>query len=74
MININICDGDILSGDKGEYTIRQAAAGNWCVDVDVYGKETATYISFDTAEEAYSFAKIEDGGQLETVGNIYDEE
>ena len=73
MIKIN--DGDVLSGNKAEYTIRQAAAGNWCVDVDVYGKETATYRSVDTLEEAYNFARTEDGGgELETVGNIYEKE
>lgn len=38
-----------------EYTIRQAAAGNWCVDVDMAFNETETYVCFDTEKEAYSF-------------------
>lgn len=40
---------------ENEYTIRQAAAGNWCVDVQPYAGETSTYLCFSTESEAYAF-------------------
>lgn len=43
-------------GNNGyEYVIRQAAAGNWCVDIQPYAGEEQTYICFKTEGEAYNF-------------------
>lgn len=58
-----LTDGDFLTGDGVEFTIRQAAAGNWCVDVRKYGEEEQTYNSFDTIGEAVLFA-IKEGAEI----------
>lgn len=60
-----IADGDFLTGGGVEFTIRQAAAGNWCVDVSKYGEPEQTYNSFDTIGEAVLFA-IKEGAEIET--------
>lgn len=43
------------AGTGYEYVIRQAAAGNWCVDCEPYAGDTETYACFQTEDEAYSF-------------------
>lgn len=60
---IEITDGDFLTGNGVEFTIRQAAAGNWCVDVTKYGEEEKTYNCFDTIGEAVLFT-INEGAEI----------
>ena len=44
------------SKDNGiEYIIRQAPAGNWCVDKTSYGEETGSYCWFNNENEAIDF-------------------
>ena len=59
-----ITDGDFLTGNGIDFTIRQAAAGNWCVDVSKYGEEEQTYNGFDSVGEAVFFA-IAGGAEIE---------
>lgn len=59
-----ITDGDFLTGNGLNFVIRQAAAGNWCVDVSKYGEEEKTYNGFDTIGEAVLFA-IAGGAEIE---------
>lgn len=59
-----ITDGDFLTGNGLNFVIRQAAAGNWCVDVSKYGEDWQTYNSFDTIGEAVLFA-IAGGAEIE---------
>lgn len=59
----NLTDGDFLTGDGAEFTIRQAAAGNWSVDVRKYGEPEQTYNSFDTIGEAVLFT-IKEGAEI----------
>lgn len=59
-----ITDGDFLTGDGVEFTIRHAAAGNWCVDVSKYGEDEQTYNAFDSIGEAVLFA-IKEGAEIE---------
>lgn len=58
-----LTDGDFLTGDGTEFTIRQAAAGNWCIDANKYGEEGQTYNNFDTIGEAVLFA-IKEGAEI----------
>lgn len=51
-----------------EYSVDQAAAGNWCVDVCEYGREADHYACFDTESEAYCFILgMEEGEKPEEV-------
>lgn len=59
-----ITDGDFLTGNGLNFVIRQAAAGNWCVDVSKYGEEEQTYNSFSSIGEAVLFA-IAGGAEIE---------
>lgn len=61
---IEITDGDFLTGNGIDFTIRQAAAGNWCVDVSKYGEEEQTYNGFDSIGKAVLFA-IAGGAEIE---------
>lgn len=73
--NINkISDGDVFGGHMtdNEYTIRQAAAGNWCVDVSPFSGEVRTYNCFEEADEAFAFCEEEEGGKLEFIRSIDD--
>lgn len=58
-----IADGDFLTGNGLNFDIRQAAAGNWCVDVRKYGEPEQTYNSFDTIGEAVLFT-IKEGAEI----------
>lgn len=58
-----LTDGSFLHGDGVEFTFRQAAAGNWCVDVAPYGEEERTYNCFDSIGEAVLFA-IKEGAEI----------
>lgn len=60
---VEISEDDTLIGGSTEYTIRQAAAGNWCVDVSKYGEEEQTYNCFDSIGEAVLFA-IKEGAEI----------
>lgn len=59
-----ITDGDFLTGNGLNFVIRQAAAGNWCVDVSKYGEEEHTYNCFDSIGEAVLFA-IAGGAEID---------
>ena len=59
-----ITDGDFLTGNGLNFVIRQAAAGNWCVDVSKYGEPEQTYNCFDSIGEAVLFA-IAGGAEIE---------
>lgn len=60
-----------FSGKIKNYTVRQAAAGNWCVDVQQYGQEEETYCCFCSEEEALAFI-CEDNGEIpeEVEGDV----
>lgn len=58
-----LTDGDFLTGNGLNFVIRQAAAGNWCVDVSKYGEPEQTYNSFDTIGEAVLFT-IKEGAEI----------
>lgn len=60
---VEISEDDTLIGGSTEYTIRQAAAGDWCVDVSKYGEEERTYNCFDSIGEAVLFA-IKEGAEI----------
>lgn len=59
-----ITDGDFLTGNGTEFTIRQAAADNWCIDVSKYGEPEQIYNCFDSIGEAVLFA-IAEGAEIE---------
>ena len=59
-----ITDGDFLTGNGLNFVIRQAAAGNWCVDVSKYGEPEQTYNGFDSIGEAVLFT-IAGGAEIE---------
>lgn len=52
--------------DNGEknYVVRQAAVGNWCVDVQQYAQEEATYCGFESEEDAVSFIRKDNNGSM----------
>lgn len=60
----------IYQGAEAEYQIRQAPAGNWCVDVDRYATFTETYCHFAREIDAYMFiVDMEDGVRPERMAS-----